>query len=346
MLPSAEDRLSQARNVLERRGLASPDLLSPAITESWQRCLAADRDPPPILGIAALNQARERAALLRRLTLGEMQNLFAQMSGTNYMVAFADPDGVVLDTICDSTFDEMANSALIQPGALWCEARCGTNALGTVARTGRATTVHGPEHFFSRYGALTCNAAPILAPDGRLAGVLDASSDCRSRQHHTHVLVSMAATHLENGLFRECHRGDVVIAFHSRAEYLHTQSAGLLAVDESGVIEAANARAAFLLHGLPAARGRRFEELFRTRFGAVLHAGRDDDRLLLEDRVGSVFAARLESVPRARARSAPERALPAVGPGAPGPGGAGPPRGRRGGGGGGARSSSPAAPIR
>ena len=110
--------------------------------------------------------------------------------------------------------------------------------------------VHGAEHFFACYGALTCIAAPVFDAEGALAGVLDASSDCRSRQQHTAALVSMAATQIENGLFRECHRTDVLIALHSRAEYLHTLSAGLLAVDPGGMVLAANTQARFLLQGL------------------------------------------------------------------------------------------------
>ncbi len=80
--------------------------------------------------------------------------------------------------------------------------------------------VHGAEHFFACFSTLTCTAAPVFAADGTLAGVLDASSDCGSRQQHTRALVSMAATQIENGLFRESHRTDVLIALHNRAEYL------------------------------------------------------------------------------------------------------------------------------
>ena len=311
MLLSADDRLSRARIVLERRGMTPDDLLPRAIAESWQRCLAAGLDPrrPPPLAVAeaaAVRRARERAAALRRLALSEMENLYQQIAGTNFMVAFAAPDGMLLDTMCDSTFSDTARAASIRPGTLWGEGQCGTNALGTVAQTGQAVTVHGGEHFFTRYGALTCAAVPVCAPDGTLAGVLDASSDCRSRQQHTHALVGMAAAQIENGLFRERHRDDTVVAFHSRAEYLHTLSAGLLAVGQDGEILAVNARAGFLLQGLPASRGRRFEELFRTRLEAMLQAGRDDQRQRLEDRVGSVFAARLETLPR------PRTAAPAV----------------------------------
>ena len=100
-----------------------------------------------------------------------------------------------------------------------------------VAHLKRAVTVHGAEHFFPRYNNLTCSASPVFAPDGALCGILDASSDCVSRQAHTQALVAMAATQIENGLFREQHRGNIIVAFHNRGEYLHTLSAGLLATD-------------------------------------------------------------------------------------------------------------------
>jgi transcriptional regulator of acetoin/glycerol metabolism len=120
----------------------------------------------------------------------------------------------------------------------------------------------------------------------------------------------MAATQIENGLFRECHRADALIAFHSRAEYLHTLSAGLLAVDPGGMVLAANAQARYLLQGLPAMRGRRFDELFRTKFEALLDASRSNERQRLEDRVGSVFAAKLENVRLARPVAVPALSAP------------------------------------
>ncbi len=306
MLLSADDRVSRARTVLERRGLAASDLLPPPIAESWQRCIAAGLDPhhPPALVMAdaaALRGAREQHERLRRLALAEMENLYQQIAGTNYMIAFAAADGMLLDTIADSSFNDTARAASIRPGTMWGETFCGTNALGTAAHGRRAVTVHGGEHFFGHLGVLTCTAAPIFAPDGTFAGVLDASSDCGSRQQHTHALVSMAATQVENGLFRDSHRGDVILSFHSRGEFLHTLSAGLLALEPDGTILAANAQARFLLQGLPASPGRRFEEVFRIRFTDLLQARRDDERQRLEDRIGSVFAAKLHNVPQPRA---------------------------------------------
>ncbi len=301
MLLSIEDRLSRARIVLERRGIAAEDLLPAPIAESWARCLAAGldpHDPPPLHEVdeATLREARQRRDLLRRLAQGEMENLYHQIAGSNFMIAFAAADGLLLDTITDQSFSDTASATSIRPGTLWGEARCGTNALGTVAQTGSPIMVHGAEHFFARHGGLTCTAAPVFDAEGALAGVLDASSDCRSRQTHTRALVSMAATQIENGLFRECHRTDVLIALHSRVEYLHTLSAGLLAVDPGGMVLAANSQARLLLQGLPVTRGRRIEELFRARFDDLLLASRNNETLQLEDKVGSQFAAKLENV--------------------------------------------------
>ena len=265
------------------------------------RCLAAGLDPHDqprrtVVDDATLREARQRRDLLRRLAFCEMDNLYHQIAGSNFMIAFAGADGILLDTITDQSFSAMAGASSIRPGTVWTETSCGTNALGTVIQTGLPIMVHGAEHFFTQFGSLTCTAAPVYDADGVLAGVLDASSDCGSRQQHTRALVSMAATQIENGLFRECHRTDVLIALHNRPEYLHTLSAGLLAVDPGGMVLAANSQARFLLQGLPVMRGRRVEDLFHIQFENLLRASRDNTPVRLEDRVGSVFVAKLENV--------------------------------------------------
>jgi len=147
--------------------------------------------------------------------------------------------------------------------------------------------------------------------------VLDASSDCASRQSHTRVLVEMSATQIENGLFRERHWRDTVVAFHHRNEFLHTLSVGLLALDESGSILAANQAARASLHGLPLSPGQPFSEVFRTRISDFIGESRRSERQRLQDVVGSTYVARVESPqvsPMLRAVSTPrpraERAHP------------------------------------
>ena len=191
---SDEERLSRARTVLERRGAAPEALLPDEISASWRRCLAAGLDParpPPmrVLDPSSLRGQRERHEFVARLALAEMRSLNHQIAGTNHLIAFAAPDGMLLETLADPTFLPTARSSGIRPGGLWDEGARGTNALGTVATIGKPLTVHGGEHFFRQFAGLTCTAAPVFGPDAALAGILDASSDCRSRQTHTQALV-------------------------------------------------------------------------------------------------------------------------------------------------------------
>ncbi len=300
MMPPASRRGENAWMTLEQRGTPPADALSAEIYDSWMRCISFGLDTlrppsPEFVSPAILRQEQQRCSLVRGLALAEMHTLHQQIAGSNFMIAFANADGLLLDIISDPSFNEASHAASIRPGTIWKESICGTNGLGTAAHLRRSIVVHGREHFFPRYSNLTCIAAPVFAPDGKLAGILDASSDCMSRQAHTQALVAMAATQIENGLFREHHRANILIAFHNRGEYLHTLSAGLLAVDNEGRILAANRAASILLHGLPASPGRRFADVFRTKFSTFVDEGRRKERQRLEDEVGSQFVSTIEN---------------------------------------------------
>lgn len=318
MMQITDHRVENTLLTLEQRGAPSVELLTADIYDSWMRCISLGLDTrrapePEFVSPAKLRQEQQRCSLVRGLALAEMHTLHQQISGSNFMIALANADGLLLDIISDQSFNDASGAVSIRPGSVWMEQFCGTNALGTAAYLKRAIAVHGSQHFFPRYNNLTCVAAPIFAPDGELTGILDASSDCLSRQTHTQALVAMAATQIENGLFREYHRGDILIAFHNRGEYLHTLSAGLLAVDDDGKILAANRAARAMLHGLPASPGRRFVDVFRTTFSTFVDEGRRKERQSLEDEVGSQFVSKIENTrqfPMVRAIAAPRQGQP------------------------------------
>jgi sigma-54 dependent transcriptional regulator, acetoin dehydrogenase operon transcriptional activator AcoR len=319
---SVAERATQAHGVLRQSGRVPSNLLAVEIYKSWLRCVALGLDSarPPSIDLASpkvLRSEQEQRVLVRGLALAEMRTLHEQIAGSNFLIAFATPEGLLLDIVADKSFADTPEAKNIRPGSLWSEALCGTNGIGTAAFLKRPVLVHGSEHYFPSFGSLTCAASPIFAPDGSLAGILDASSDCVSRQTHTAALVCMAATQIENGLFRERHHRDILIAFHNRGEYLHTLTAGLIAVDDSGRILAANQAARILLHGLPTTPGRSFTDIFRTRFSSFMDEGRLRERQRLQDEVGSSFIATIEHPnvsPMLRAVTKPRVSAPAVTP--------------------------------
>ncbi|WP_088348748.1 MULTISPECIES: sigma-54-dependent Fis family transcriptional regulator [Rhodomicrobium] len=293
----------RAHGILQKKGKPSAELLSADIYQSWQRCLALGLDPrrPPAPRIAEapkLQAAREKSGLTRKLALAELHGLHEQFAGTSFMIAFADADCLLLDVFSDPDFMTTARAAGLQPGGVWSEDACGTNALGSAAFDRRPMIVHGAEHFFVSHLDLTCIAHPVFSPDGALAGVIDASSYTRSRQYHTQVLVRFAATQIENGLFRDRHRDDSIIAFHHRSEYLNSLTAGLLALRSDGCVVGANKEARSFLHGRSFAEPAEFEAVFATGFDAVFRDLRQRSPVRLKDRAGASFFAVLDPLHR------------------------------------------------
>ncbi|WP_454817479.1 sigma-54-dependent Fis family transcriptional regulator [Labrys neptuniae] len=267
--------MDRARNALERGDRLPGGTLPAPIAESWQRCRDLGLDPRlqprgEVVPFATVTRRRQKMEGLRRLALAEMQVLYAQIAGSNLMIALADASGMVLDTISDQAFTESTAGRSIIPGSLWDEARRGTNALGLASDSSQPVGVFGREHYFICHAHLSCMAAPILDSHGQVLGLLDASCANEARQQHTHALVRMAAAQIENGLiFQEC-ADRFILAFHPRAEYLDTLSAGLLALSRDGVVTALNRPGSALLSGLPIGAGTSFDTLFEMSFAKAL----------------------------------------------------------------------------
>ena len=301
----ASRELAHAQAVRSRGNAMPPDGLPDAeILDSWVRSNESGlRAEAPlrieVVPAPELAQRREAAAAVRRLAQAELETLAQQIAGSNYLLAFADQDGVILDLFADNRFSMSGSGAGIKPGGLWSEAQAGTNGLGTALACGQSVAVTGLEHFFLELGSISCTATPVRDAYGRTVGVLDASSYVESRQRHTQALVQMAATHIESGLMLQQMRSQLVLAVHPRPEYLGTLSAGLLAFDEQGALLALNTRGRQILHGLPAAPGTAFETLFGEDFGVLLARLQRHGEVALRDTLGSAVFATALTRPRA-----------------------------------------------
>lgn len=223
------------------------------IARSWQRCLLEHKlDPgqahkPVVLERAELIQRQERLSQLLSVAAPEMTNLYQQVAGSGYAILLTDTDGVVLNYVGDPAFNGQAVDAGLQHGAIWSEAAQGTNGMGTCLVERKPLIIHHDQHFLAKNTSLTCSAAPIFDPCGRMIAVLDASSTSTMAQQHTMVLVNMSAQLIENRLFLYAHKKHYVARFHSRAEFVSTLGEGALSFDNAGLILGANRSALFQL---------------------------------------------------------------------------------------------------
>ena len=288
----------RARTALENSGRFAAGAVPEHIADSWHRCLQHGLDPTgePLdadIGIQALRETRQKHEKLLMVVRPELELLSTQIAGTNHMTAFADSRGVVVDAIMDTEFSLSKCARAVRCGSIWDETHRGTNALGLALYTGRTSMVTGAEHYFSSHGQVSCVSTPIFDGQGQIVGLLDASSEVAARQFHTQALVELAASNIENRLFIEDHRGNIIVQFHPREEYLKTQSVGMISFDEDGKILGGNRRAAQFLNGLDFAAMSKFRDLFRTDFGANLSAMRNGETVRLVDWLNSAFFAQI-----------------------------------------------------
>ncbi|WP_370159474.1 sigma-54-dependent Fis family transcriptional regulator [Limimaricola soesokkakensis] len=289
--------LMRARGMLETHGRFPGGALPPDIADSWLRSLEHGLDPAGrpeamVLLPTAFEQARERSRDLIRFARPELELLYDQIAGSNFMIALGSPEGLVLETLSDSQFQQSEASRAVIAGSIWTEAVGGTNGMGLCAATGRAAQVYGGEHFFRTHGNIACISAPIFDGRGGMAGILDASSGITVRQQHTAALVQMSAANIENGLIRHHHDNRLVLQFHPRPEYLGTLSSGMLVLDEDFSVHAINRRGALFLTGLPTLIGRGFPEIFDARFEDLACRLVRGETLRVRDRFGSAVSMR------------------------------------------------------
>jgi transcriptional regulator of acetoin/glycerol metabolism len=302
----ASDTLQTARRRFFDTGDSPRGLVPDMILDSWRRCallgLSAELRPrvEPMTA-RELTELGDRYEVLRRVCRPELESLYADAHGTGSIVTLASPEGLVLDALGSADFLDKASRVALRPGVAWGESSTGTNAIGTAIVERRAVEVRGGEHYFAPHRILSCSAAPIIDPFGRLAGVLDLSGE--SSVHHMHALgmVRFAVDHIEHRLFAaSAHQYPTLLRLHSDPALLGTAREGLLAFKDHRLV-AAN-RYAMELFGLS------WDELGRRRYDELLASAlpRPGETAILRDRVGSTLHARVDhpSEPR-RATSAP-----------------------------------------
>ena len=289
--------IDRARSYLESKGKIPSGALPSVIAESWHLSLENGLDPFEGVGDYVLNEREfsnqtSQYSKLINYSRPELETLYDQIAGSNFVIALGSPDGVVLDTLADTQFGYSSAGKAVIPASVWTEELRGTNALGTCLRTRKAVQVYGGEHYLRVHSDVSCISAPIFDGKGNLAGLLDASCRSTIRQQHTAALVQMSAGNIENSLIRNSHDNCIIIQFHPRQEYLTTLSAGLLVLDETFRVVAANRRGNAFISSEKDLMGKHFDELFDNNIESLIQHLATGEVLRVRDNVGSAVSIR------------------------------------------------------
>lgn len=220
-----------------RDGAATP------LAASWRRSLTLhqldpeNRKPPETLSGTELKAAQEQMGPLLAAAQDNLDALFQAVGDGGCCVLLTNADGVPVDRRGVSADDPVFRRWGLWNGAVWSEAREGTNGIGTCLAEQRVLTIHRDQHFHTRNIGLSCTVAPLFDPNGRIAGALDVSS-CRPGLEGLTGLVERAVTdaarRIEARAFREAFPGARIVLLPDTAA--DRASVPMLAVDGDDVV--------------------------------------------------------------------------------------------------------------
>lgn len=249
---SPEDRIGLARERFFGDGERPSGLVSEPVIQSWTRCIRSQRPPTETVAFDMVDRARVSNLLARhhrllRAAREELVQLDQALAGSPCKAMLTSPDGVVLHATPTARDEGRLMPVIARVGVNIGEATVGTGAPGVAARTGEACMVLGGEHYFDVLRHLHCAAAPVRDGRGRLAAVLDLSSEGETFRFDAAALVRLYASAIENRLIEAQVRGPLLLRMQTRPDWLRSSLEGLLGLDEDGRVLAINAAAATLL---------------------------------------------------------------------------------------------------
>ncbi|MGF1863983.1 sigma-54-dependent Fis family transcriptional regulator [Enterovibrio norvegicus] len=218
------------------------------ISSSWQRCKQLYKlDPSHIPSVERLSKPeikedKERFDEMLVDSIPLLNNLRHTALDSGYCILLTNAQGVVIDRYIDSAVSRELETECLQNGSVWSESLVGTNGVGTCLETQKSLTVFAEEHFGHPLKHLTCSAAPLVAPDGSIFGVLDVSSFARGNklvQGFALNLVCETADKIEALLFKKQYDQHYLVALSSSAISNDRDTTSYVAIDTSGTILAA-----------------------------------------------------------------------------------------------------------
>jgi len=254
------ERVALARQRYFEEGQLPTGVVSDAVFQSWARCQRNAHDPRAKVEFQPVTASRAQLALQKNRLLhsawqNEAAELDAVLGSTNCSALLTDPTGVLIGATCSARANESITPVAHRVGVNFSEELVGTTAPGIVVRTGQIACVRGAEHFFESVNAMHCAAAPIRDIHGKIAGVLDISSEGMPFNFDAATVVGFYASSIENRLLIAQSAEHLIVRFQIAPSMLETPMAGLMGVDLDGHIVWRNAAASKLL-GLSAERDR------------------------------------------------------------------------------------------
>lgn len=246
------ERIELARRRYFEEGVAPSGVVSDVVFQSWLRCQRLHADPMGEVAFEPVTVSRTHLSLqknrhLHDAWLEEIPSLSGALGATSCAAMLVDPSGVLIGATCAGRAHERLMPIATRLGVNLSEEAVGTTAPGVAARTGMPVCVLGAEHYFDEVKTMNCAAAPVRDIRGRVAGVLDISSEVVPFSFDAASVVGLFAGAIENRLLVAQSNEHLVVCIQVAASLLDSPVVGLVGVDAAGQVAWCNGVAARLL---------------------------------------------------------------------------------------------------
>lgn len=196
--------------------------------------------------VASPSQLKEENHTLLNAAEPVMRYVASQLKAqrNDALLILANAEATIIAVVGGNSIHTPPDLRDIMPGVNWGEETRGTNALGSALVSNQPMLINKGEHYLTRLKDFSCASVLIKDPDDEVLGVL-----CITRPgplpevRDGMTLLTVAVHHIARRYFIATHQQQYVIVIHKEEAFLDTPSHGLLAVDDSGVVCAADEKA-------------------------------------------------------------------------------------------------------
>ena len=224
-----------------------------AITASWRRSMLHygltpnQQNTARQLSVSELREAKQGLDLLMHVASPIMEQLFQSVGRSGCCVVLTDMNGVILHRLINAADDASFDEWGLRTGAIWSEARQGTNGIGTCAVEERPVLIHKDQHFRYKNIGMTCMGAPIFDIHGKIMAVLDVSSARNDLDRDFAQVIASFVTDIASRIEAEFFRASFTGAQIVVADGYCPSGTPLLASDRDDLVIGANRAARRML---------------------------------------------------------------------------------------------------
>ena len=232
----------QARRGFFERGVRDLTVFPAEVYDSWARCIANHIAPDvpmrEILTPEALQARRAHNAELLEVAVPFMEILYKVVEGSDFSIMLSDSEGYILKLIGDPHFlaeYSRKDNPLVE-GSCRSESKFGTNGIGTPLAIRKPIQLTTNEHFRREPYPVTGTGAPIILPDGELAGALSMSGPPDKVHLHTLGMITAASRAIEEQLTLRKINTQLAATKNQLQTILDTFDQGVFLVDSAHTI--------------------------------------------------------------------------------------------------------------